>query len=101
MVEPILSDVDFTGANPVILFVNSMGATPLIELYVMYAEVAAILEKAGADRAVTGRAVHHEPGHGGLLGDPAARRRRVAAAVGPSGRHTRIAERMLTWTWID
>lgn len=51
MVEPILSNVDFTGANPVILFVNSMGATPLIELYVMYAEVAAILEKAGVQIA--------------------------------------------------
>ncbi len=47
LVEPILSDLDFTGADPVVLFLNSMGATPLIELYVMYAEVAAILEKAG------------------------------------------------------
>jgi dihydroxyacetone kinase-like protein len=47
IVEPILSDLDFTGADPVILFVNGMGATPLIELYVMCAEVAAILDKAG------------------------------------------------------
>ena len=47
LVEPLLSDLDFTGADPVVLFLNSMGATPLIELYVMYAEVAAILEKAG------------------------------------------------------
>jgi len=31
----------------VIAFVNGMGATPLIELYVMYQEVAAILGKAG------------------------------------------------------
>ncbi len=30
-----------------IAFVNGMGGTPLIELYVMYNEVAAILEKAG------------------------------------------------------
>lgn len=51
MLEPILSDLDFTGADPVILFVNSMGATPLIELYVMYAEMAAILEKAGVQIA--------------------------------------------------
>ena len=28
-------------------FVNGMGATPLLELYLMYGEVAAILEKAG------------------------------------------------------
>ncbi|AKS35196.1 dihydroxyacetone kinase subunit DhaK [Mycolicibacterium goodii] len=47
MAEPILSDFDFTGGDGVILFVNSMGATPLIELYVMYAEFAAILDKAG------------------------------------------------------
>lgn len=47
MAEPILSDTDFSGGDGVILFVNSMGATPLIELYVMYAEFAAILDKAG------------------------------------------------------
>lgn len=47
MAEPVLSDLDFTGGDGVILFVNSMGATPLIELYVMYAEFAAILDKAG------------------------------------------------------
>jgi dihydroxyacetone kinase len=39
LVEPILSDLDFTG--PVIAFVNGMGGTPLIELYLMYGEVAA------------------------------------------------------------
>jgi dihydroxyacetone kinase-like protein len=47
MLEPILADLDFAGDDGVILFVNSMGATPLIELYVLYAEVAAILDKAG------------------------------------------------------
>jgi dihydroxyacetone kinase-like protein len=47
MAEPILADLDFTSEDGVILFVNSMGATPLIELYVMYAEFAAILDKAG------------------------------------------------------
>ena len=30
-----------------IAFVNGMGGTPLLELYVMYAEVAAILERTG------------------------------------------------------
>ena len=45
LVEPILSDFDFTG--PVIAFVNGMGGTPLIELYLMYGEVAALLDKAG------------------------------------------------------
>ena len=45
LVGPILADLDFTGA--VIAFVNGMGGTPLIELYVMYGEVATLLEKAG------------------------------------------------------
>jgi len=46
LVEPILADLDFTGA-PTILFVNGMGATPLLELYLMYNEVATLLDKAG------------------------------------------------------
>jgi len=47
LVSPILSDYDFTGGDGVIVFVNGMGATPLIELYVMYHEVATILGKSG------------------------------------------------------
>jgi len=46
LVEPILADLDFTG-SPAILFVNGMGATPLLELYLMYDEVAGLLGKAG------------------------------------------------------
>jgi dihydroxyacetone kinase-like protein len=50
LVEPILHDLDFTGGSDspgVLAFVNGMGATPLLELYLMYAEVSAVLEKAG------------------------------------------------------
>jgi dihydroxyacetone kinase-like protein len=47
LVEPVLADLDLTGGEGVIAFLNGMGATPLIELYLMYAEVAAVLEKAG------------------------------------------------------
>jgi dihydroxyacetone kinase-like protein len=47
LVEPVLADLDFTGDGGVIAFVNGMGGTPLIELHLMYAEVAAVLEKAG------------------------------------------------------
>jgi dihydroxyacetone kinase-like protein len=47
LVEPVLSDLDFTGGDGVIAFVNGMGGTPLLELYVMYAEVVGVLEKAG------------------------------------------------------
>ncbi|HEY4627414.1 MAG TPA: dihydroxyacetone kinase subunit DhaK, partial [Blastococcus sp.] len=46
LVEPVLADLDFTGDGGVIAFVNGMGGTPLIELHLMYAEVAAVLEKA-------------------------------------------------------
>ena len=51
LVDPILEDYDFTGGDGVIAFVNGMGATPLIELYLMYAEVAAVLDKAGVSIA--------------------------------------------------
>jgi dihydroxyacetone kinase-like protein len=47
LVSPILTDYDFSGRDGVIVFMNGMGATPLIELYVMYNEVANILGKAG------------------------------------------------------
>ena len=46
LVEPILEDLDFSG-KPVIAFVNGMGATPQIELYLMYREVRRILERSG------------------------------------------------------
>ncbi|MPQ97615.1 dihydroxyacetone kinase subunit DhaK [Modestobacter sp. I12A-02628] len=47
LVEPVLADLDLTGGDGVIAFVNGLGGTPLIELYVVYAEVRAVLEKAG------------------------------------------------------
>ena len=47
LVSPILGDLDFTGGDGVIAFVNGMGASPLIELYIVYNEVAVILAKAG------------------------------------------------------
>jgi phosphoenolpyruvate---glycerone phosphotransferase subunit DhaK len=46
LMEPILADLDFI-SSPVIVMVNGMGGTPLIELYLMYGEVAKIIEKAG------------------------------------------------------
>ncbi|USQ75097.1 dihydroxyacetone kinase subunit DhaK [Ornithinimicrobium cryptoxanthini] len=47
LVEPILSDLDFTGDSGAIVLMNGMGGTPLLELYLMYAEVAQILERSG------------------------------------------------------
>ncbi len=46
LLEPVLADLDFTGGDGVLAFVNGLGATPLIELYLMYAEVRAVLEQA-------------------------------------------------------
>jgi phosphoenolpyruvate---glycerone phosphotransferase subunit DhaK len=47
LVDPVLSDLPYASGDAVIAFLNGMGGTPLLELYVMYAEVAAILDRAG------------------------------------------------------
>jgi dihydroxyacetone kinase-like protein len=47
LLEPVLGDLDFTGGDGTIVMLNGMGGTPLIELYLMYNEVAQILEKSG------------------------------------------------------
>jgi len=52
LVEPILADLDFTG-SPTIVMLNGMGGSPLIELYLMYGEVAKILESSGITIART------------------------------------------------
>ena len=46
LVEPVLADRDAT-ADPAIVLLNGMGGTPLLELYLMYGEVAALLDRAG------------------------------------------------------
>jgi dihydroxyacetone kinase-like protein len=51
LVEPILSDLPFKHGDAVIAFVNGLGGTPLIELYVMYNEVNQILAKHGVSVA--------------------------------------------------
>jgi dihydroxyacetone kinase-like protein len=47
LLEPILSDLPFKHGESIILFVNGMGGTPLIELYIMYRKAAQICEKHG------------------------------------------------------
>jgi dihydroxyacetone kinase-like protein len=47
MVTPIVEDLPFSSGDRVLAFVNGMGGTPLIELYVMYADVARLLEGRG------------------------------------------------------
>ena len=43
LLGPVLEDLPFSSGDPVIAFVNGLGATPLLELYVLYNEVAQIL----------------------------------------------------------
>ncbi len=47
LVDPIVGDLPYGQGDSVIAFVNGMGGTPLIELYVMYSEVAKLLDKVG------------------------------------------------------
>lgn len=47
LVEPILSDLPFKGGDKVLLFVNGLGGTPLLELYIVYRKAAELLKKAG------------------------------------------------------
>ncbi|MEO6500507.1 MAG: dihydroxyacetone kinase subunit DhaK [Jatrophihabitantaceae bacterium] len=43
LLEPVLADLPFSKGDQVIAFVNGLGGTPLIELYLMYNEVNRIL----------------------------------------------------------
>ena len=47
MATPIVDDLPFKSGDQVLAFVNGMGGTPLIELYVMYAEVAKLAQEHG------------------------------------------------------
>jgi phosphoenolpyruvate---glycerone phosphotransferase subunit DhaK len=44
LIEPILDDLDVSEGERVLLFVNGMGGTPLVELYVAYRRAAEVLE---------------------------------------------------------
>ncbi len=51
LLEPVLADLPFASGDGVIAFLNGMGGTPLIELYLMYGEVARVLEGHGVSVA--------------------------------------------------
>lgn len=60
LIDPVLADLDFTvGENGVVLLVNGLGGTPLIELYLMCAEFSRLLDAAGitATRTLVGNYV--------------------------------------------
>jgi dihydroxyacetone kinase-like protein len=45
LVEPILDDLEVTSSDDVLLFVNGMGGTPLVELYIVFDAAASILRE--------------------------------------------------------
>jgi dihydroxyacetone kinase-like protein len=47
LTEPILRDLPFRSGDSVLAFVNGMGGTPLIELYVVFGELKRILDASG------------------------------------------------------
>ena len=47
LMEPIIKDLPFKAGDEVLLFVNSMGGTPLIELYIAYRKAHKISEQHG------------------------------------------------------
>jgi phosphoenolpyruvate---glycerone phosphotransferase subunit DhaK len=47
LMTPIVEDLPFSSGDRVLAFVNGMGGTPLLELYVVYAEVAKIAQEQG------------------------------------------------------
>jgi dihydroxyacetone kinase-like protein len=47
LLKPIIEDIPFKSGDDVLLFVNSMGGTPAIELYVVYRKAHEMLTRAG------------------------------------------------------
>lgn len=47
LLEPILADLPFSSGDGVIAFVNGLGGTPLLELYIMFNEVNTLLGQHG------------------------------------------------------
>ena len=92
LATPILEDLPFSSGDKVLAFVNGMGGTPLIELYVVY-------QRAGEDpegpehhdRAQPGRQLHHIAGDGWLLDHAAEAGRRADQAMGRAGAYAGIA----------
>lgn len=47
LMEPIIKDLPFKSGDEILLFVNGMGGTPLVELYIVYRKAYEIAEKHG------------------------------------------------------
>jgi len=51
LANPILDDLPFSSGGQVLAFVNGMGGTPQLELYIVYNELRAILDERGVEAA--------------------------------------------------
>jgi dihydroxyacetone kinase-like protein len=47
LLTPVIEDIPFKSGDKMLMFVNSMGGTPLIELYIVYRKALEIAEKKG------------------------------------------------------
>jgi dihydroxyacetone kinase-like protein len=47
MVDVIIPDLPFTEGDEVALLISGLGSTPVMELYILYRDVAALLEEKG------------------------------------------------------
>jgi dihydroxyacetone kinase-like protein len=47
LMEPIISDLPYRSGDEVLMFVNGLGGTPLIELYIVYRKAEEIAKRAG------------------------------------------------------
>ena len=78
--------------DEVLAFVNGMGGTPLLELYIVYNELRAILDERGVEgRPQPRRAVHHLAGDGRLLDHAPQAGRRDDTPLGRPGQDRRAA----------
>ena len=88
----IVEDLPYESGDQVLAFVNGMGGTPLIELYVVYNELNKFLSGARHhDRAQPDRRLHHLARDGRVLDHAAQARRRADAAVGRAREHAGAA----------
>ena len=75
--------------DDLLVMVNGMGGTPLLELYILFNEVQKILEEPWcAGHEEPGGQLHHQPGDAGLLGHRLPAHRRAHPAVGRPGGDT-------------
>ncbi len=88
----VVKDLPFSRGDQVLAFVNGLGGTPLMELYIVYNELSRATGWARHRHRPQPRGlVHHVSGHGRLLDHAAPSGRRAHGALGRAGGHRRPA----------